>query len=462
MRLTSTQTSVFETIQSIVGRDASQNIFLLVTFADAIRPPILNAIKSANMKYNKHYTFNCAALYKVKAISSSTCSDDEDDNDDDLDKMLWKRGAKETLSFLKELNNVKPINKNGNLKDNSSAKVVCTDDTKAKLKVERKRSKSVDVGNETTDVHTKESGSKNKGDVLEKPKVPEKNVSLQRTTKAEVEESTGSTTSDVKFPRQMVRRGSCPVNPTFENNSSTLPTRNKPMRVPELPITTRKLSFLRSQSEGGVMSASPVKATPYSPGSPILQTPQGFKPPSPLPDKFSFAKQNKDGSAESGKTLTKSDVFLKRQNTNPQSEDENKGENIVTTNPELDEMLRKIEKSVKVSKDKEETRRLFKEARAMTLNLRTTKNQQTTKPEPFSIEEQVMAILHCKEEDIVTVLTEQAAQLEEAKKNLQFLTEALTAKENGNMATTNITNGVATPKRVGSRARVWENRNTKL
>ena len=234
------------------------------------------------------------------------------------------------------------------------------------------------------------------------------------------------------------------------------------MRVPELPITTRKLSFLRSQSEGGVMSASPVKATPYSPGSPILQTPQGFKPPSPLQDKFSFAKQNKDGSAESGKTLTKSDVFLKRQNTYPQSEDENKGENIVTTNPELDEMLRKIEKSVKVSKDKEETRRLFKEARAMTLNLRTTKNQQTTKPEPFSIEEQVMAILHCKEEDIVTALTEQAAQLEEAKENLQFLTEALTAKENGNMATTNITNGVATPKRVGSRVRVWENRNTKL
>ena len=99
----------------------------------------------------------------------------------------------------------------------------------------------------------------------------------------------------------------------------------------------------------------------------------------------------------------------------------------------------------------------------MTLNLRTTKNQQTTKPEPFSIEEQVMAILHCEEEeDIVTVLTEQAAHLEEAKKNLQFLTKALSAKENGKMATTNITNGMATPKRVGSRVRAWENRNTKL
>ena len=115
--------------------------------------------------------------------------------------------------------------------------------------------------------------------------------------------------------------------------------------------------------------------------------------------------------------MTKADVSLKGQNTYPQSEDQNKCENIVNTNPELDEMLRKIEKSVKVSKDKEETRRLFTEARALTLNLRATKNQQkTTKPEPFSIEEQVMTILCCKEEDIVTVLTQQAAQLEEAKK----------------------------------------------
>ena len=283
MRLTSTQTYVFETIQSIVGKDASQNIFLFVTFADANKPPILNAIKSAKMKYNKHYAFNCAALYKVKALSSSTCNDDDDDDDDDLDKMLWKRGAKETLSFVKELNNIKPINVNGNLKGNSSAKFVGTEETKPKLNLERKRSKSVDVGNETTDVHTKEPRSKNKGNVLEKPKVPEKKVSLQRTTKAEVEESTGSTTSDVKFPRQMVRRGSCPVSPTFDNNSSTLPVRNKPMRVPELPITTRKLSFLRSQSEGGVMPASPVKTTPYSPGRPSLQTPPGFQAPEPPP-----------------------------------------------------------------------------------------------------------------------------------------------------------------------------------
>ena len=155
-------------------------------------------------------------------------------------------------------------------------------------------------------------------------------------------------------------------------------------------------------------------------------------------------------------------MILKRQNTYLPSEDGNEGENIVNTNPELDEMLRKIEKSVKVSKDKEETRRLFTEARAMILNLRATKNQQTTKPEPFSIEEQVMTILCCTEEDIVTVLTQQAAQLEEAKKTLQYLTEALSAKENGKMATTNITNGVATPKRVGSRVRAWENRSTKL
>ena len=110
------------------------------------------------------------------------------------------------------------------------------------------------------------------------------------------------------------------------------------------------------------LRASPVKPTQYSPGSPSLQTPQGFKPPSPLPDKFSFTKQNKDDSANGGKTMTKADAPLKRQNANSQPEDENKAE---VTNPELDEMLRKIENSVKVSKDRDELRRLVKEARTM-------------------------------------------------------------------------------------------------
>ena len=261
MRLTSTQTYVFDTIQSIVGKDASENIFLLVTFADANKPPILNAIKGANMKYNKHFAFNCAALYQDKVISSSTCSDDDDDNDDDLDKMLWKRGAKETLSFIKELNNVKPkripISENGNLDGNLSAKRVGTEDRKVKLKLERKRSKSLNMDDETTDVHTKESGRGNKGNILEKPKVPEKKVSLDRSTKTEEQKTNGevesttmlTSTSNDTVPRILARRGSCPVSPTCDNSSFTLPVKNKPMRVPDLPITTRKLSFLRSQSD---------------------------------------------------------------------------------------------------------------------------------------------------------------------------------------------------------------------
>ena len=471
VRLTSTQTYVFDTIQSIVGKDASENIFLLVTFADANKPPILNAIKNANMKYNKYFAFNCAALNQNKVISSSTCSDDEGDNDDDLDKMLWKRGAKETLSFIKELNNVKPkrfsISENGSLQGNLSAKRAGTEDRKPKLKLERKRSKSLTADNDTTDVHGKESGTGNKGNVLEKPKVPEKKVSLERSTKTEEQKTNGQVeltttptpTSNDTTPRILARRGSCPVSPTCDNNSFTLPAKNKPMRVPELPITTRKLSFLRSQSDSDYTPTSPVKTAPYSPGSPSLQTPQGFKPPSPLPDKFSFAKQNKDDSANDGKTMTEADVSLKRQNAYSQPEDENKAE---VTNPELDEILRKIENNVKVSKDKDEVRRLVKEVRTMTLNLRATDNkelQKGTKLKPFMIGEQLMAILRCEEDDMIKVLNEQIAQLDEAKKNLQFLTEALSAKENGKLLATN---REAAPKRVGSRVRAWENRTTKM
>ena len=466
VRLTSTQTYIFDTIQSIVGKDASENVFLLVTFADANKPPILNAVKSANMKYNKHFAFSCAGLFKDKV--NSLCSDDDDGNeDDDLDKMLLKRGAKETLSFVKELNNVKPrrifTNENGNAGGCPSAELSKSKLTE-KLKLERKRSKSLSGESEAS----KESATENRRNIREKPKVPEKKVSLEKTMKNEEQNANGGTesaaslTSDDTITRRFVRRGSCPVSPTLDNNASTLPVRNKPIRIPELPITTRKLSFLRSQSESGFTPTSPVKATPYSRGNPSLQTPQGFKPTSPLPDKFTFAKQSKDDSGNGGTTSRKAGVSLKRQNAYSQSEDEEKK----NTSLELDEILRKIEESVKVSKDKDEISRLVKEAREMTTNLRDTENkeiQKGTKSEPFSITEQVLAILRFEDDDdMVMVLNEQAAKLEKAKKNLQFLTEALSVKENGKMPAASIANGVATPKRVGSRVRDWESRSTKM
>ena len=116
IRLTSSQTYILHAIQSLVGRDSPQNIFLLVTFADTNKPPILNAMKSANFQYNKHYTFNCAALYNERVTSMGSESSDIDrpdnkdgDDEDALNKRLWRKGAKETLSFIQQIGTLKPL-----------------------------------------------------------------------------------------------------------------------------------------------------------------------------------------------------------------------------------------------------------------------------------------------------------------------------------------------------------------
>uniref|UniRef100_A0A4W6BRB0 AIG1-type G domain-containing protein n=1 Tax=Lates calcarifer TaxID=8187 RepID=A0A4W6BRB0_LATCA len=48
-RLTHTQRYIFEAILSIFGKDIASNIIVLVTFADGKSPPVLEAIKAANI-----------------------------------------------------------------------------------------------------------------------------------------------------------------------------------------------------------------------------------------------------------------------------------------------------------------------------------------------------------------------------------------------------------------------------
>ena len=48
-RLTHTQQYIYDSILSIFGKDVSENIFIMTTFADGQQPPVLAAIKSANM-----------------------------------------------------------------------------------------------------------------------------------------------------------------------------------------------------------------------------------------------------------------------------------------------------------------------------------------------------------------------------------------------------------------------------
>ena len=70
-RLTSTQKYIFHAVLSIFGKDIIDNIFLLITFADASEPPLLDAVKAAEIPYKDHFKFNNSALFASNVSSGA-------------------------------------------------------------------------------------------------------------------------------------------------------------------------------------------------------------------------------------------------------------------------------------------------------------------------------------------------------------------------------------------------------
>ena len=87
-RLTPTQRYVFDAILSVFGKDVAGNIFLMITFADGMRPPVLDAIKAAGVPENASFKFNNSALFASKSA------------DDEFNKMFWKMGTKSFDDFF--------------------------------------------------------------------------------------------------------------------------------------------------------------------------------------------------------------------------------------------------------------------------------------------------------------------------------------------------------------------------
>ena len=89
-RLTSTQEYIFDSILSIFGNDVSKNIFMMITFADGQRPPVLEAIEEAKIPSHseKHFKFNNSALF----------AENYEESEMSFDEMFWKMGS---LSFKK-------------------------------------------------------------------------------------------------------------------------------------------------------------------------------------------------------------------------------------------------------------------------------------------------------------------------------------------------------------------------
>ncbi|XP_063049338.1 uncharacterized protein LOC134443507 [Engraulis encrasicolus] len=100
-RLTDKQKYIFESILSVFGKNITSNIIPLVTFADSKSPPVLEAIKEANIPCAQtngspvHFKFNNSALF-----ANNT-------EDDEFDYMFWRMGTASMDKFFAQLNKMK-------------------------------------------------------------------------------------------------------------------------------------------------------------------------------------------------------------------------------------------------------------------------------------------------------------------------------------------------------------------
>ena len=91
-RLTKTQEYIFDSILSIFARDVSKNIFMMLTFADGQRPPVLEAIKKAEVpgQGEQFFKFNNSAVFAENNI-------EELEDEPSFDEMFWKMGLNSLL-----------------------------------------------------------------------------------------------------------------------------------------------------------------------------------------------------------------------------------------------------------------------------------------------------------------------------------------------------------------------------
>lgn len=105
-RLTPTQQYIFDAILSIFGKDIASNIFMMVTFADGQKPPVIEAVKTAKVPYSQFFKFNNSALFAENNIIDEEAQEDGEEN---FDAMFWKMGFKSFKNFFTEFGKAESI-----------------------------------------------------------------------------------------------------------------------------------------------------------------------------------------------------------------------------------------------------------------------------------------------------------------------------------------------------------------
>ncbi|CAG0895439.1 unnamed protein product [Darwinula stevensoni] len=95
-RLTLSQKYVFDCVLSMFGIDVKDNIFLLATFADNQTPPVMSAVKEANIPCRKMFKFNNSALFAQN-------------KEDEFGKAYWKMGSKSFKEFFLEFESTNAV-----------------------------------------------------------------------------------------------------------------------------------------------------------------------------------------------------------------------------------------------------------------------------------------------------------------------------------------------------------------
>uniref|UniRef100_A0A1I8J3G5 Septin-type G domain-containing protein n=1 Tax=Macrostomum lignano TaxID=282301 RepID=A0A1I8J3G5_9PLAT len=93
-RLTPTQRYVFDSILSLCS-DIGDNIYMLITFADANVPPVLESLKEARISYNLHIKFNNSAVFAK--------SQEMDQMSQMFNEMFWDMGMNSFQGFFSHL-----------------------------------------------------------------------------------------------------------------------------------------------------------------------------------------------------------------------------------------------------------------------------------------------------------------------------------------------------------------------
>ena len=96
VRLTKTQKYIFNSILSLFGNDVKDNIFIMTTFADGGKQPVMQSIDAACIPYKEKFKFNNSALYSPPSNNK-------------FDEMFWDMGTESFKKFFGWLSEMKPV-----------------------------------------------------------------------------------------------------------------------------------------------------------------------------------------------------------------------------------------------------------------------------------------------------------------------------------------------------------------